>query len=73
MGGFYVCNYEDEDGDEVQGSLWEAMSSKGIKEGFKTEWTLVELNEEWNQESGYTFVGGEWERSFEENIEMNNA
>ena len=33
MGGFYVCNYEDEDGDEVQGSLWEAMSSKGIKEG----------------------------------------
>ena len=73
MGGFYVCNYEDEDGDEVQGSLWEAMSFHGIKEGFKTEWTLVELNEEWNQESGYTFVGGEWERSFEENIEMNNA
>lgn len=70
MGGFYVCNYSNDDGDEFQGSLWEAMSFHGIKEGFKTEWTLVEVNEEWSQESGYTFVDEEWERSYRENIEI---
>tara|TARA_Y100000748_G_scaffold277616_1_gene254709 strand:- start:765 stop:1223 length:459 start_codon:yes stop_codon:yes gene_type:complete len=67
---FYTCAYEDNDGNELEGSLREGMATLDIEEGFKTDWTLKEINKKWDLESGFTFTDEEWSRTYEENLEI---
>jgi len=72
----YVCDYENNNGDEVNTDLRSAILELEI-DSFKKEWKLEEINLKWNYDDkkdddflGYDFVEEDWDISYEEYREI---
>ncbi|SVD18489.1 uncharacterized protein METZ01_LOCUS371343 [marine metagenome] len=68
----YMCEYENNNGDEVQTNLREAIIELEI-DSFKKEWKLEEINKEWTYDDkkdddflGYDFSDEEDETAYED-------
>ena len=68
----YMCEYENNNGDEVQTNLREAIIELEI-DSFKKEWKLEEINKEWTYDDkkdddflGYDFSDEEDETTYED-------
>ena len=72
----YMCEYENNNGDEVQATLRDAILELEVK-SFKKEWKLEQINKKWtyndkddNDFLGYDFTEEEWEISYQEYREI---
>ena len=75
----YSCDYENNNGDEVTTTLREAQTELEI-EGFKKEWKLEEINEEWTYDDkidndflGYDFSDEADETPYEDYCDWENG